>query len=504
MSVPETRLEDKLGHLLQVYGSQRLTVVPVKEERVRIDDMQTSDSAVLFVDNGDGAVQKTGPEEVNLESGILEPPKVETNFGLEACEGSDLTAEQHMVDPDQSSKSSTEDVESAAVVEFKITDPDQPVHDNKCLLLPDEAIDGDSLQENWKVNQPDHHPKMVTGYDGWLRLSLGSASTSLELDRSLRHQKVLGFSALPKLDSSEQGGSPRSSCSPRPCSPPGQLPSGPTTTPFLDFFKDKVLDNGVQRALNLLDQDAHALPGRFINREGGGCGGQFTCSNSKGETDLLLRSSTAPGQIFQPVPCLPLPEACPSNSSTSISLPWKTVRVLQPLRTQQAETISVNPQRAPQSTDQAGPGLYHKAEQIKPLPASLPSWMKQNRDSLYTTNNTPPPPPPQQQQQRAFRDWKPSIDPGASSSVQVPEGTVESDSQAWRRGNVQRLGNIDAGFKSTMCAGDPRGCLEALARAVDIFQEHEVEEFILFSFLISFFLFIYSKTRYSSMFTVDS
>jgi len=147
--------------------------------------------------------------------------------------------------------------------------------------------------------------------------------------------------------------------------------------------------------------------------------------------------------------------------------------------------------------------LYHKAEQIKPLPASLPSWMKQNRDSLYTTNNTPPPPPPPQQQ-RAFRDWKPSIDPGASSSVQVPEGTVESDSQAWRRGNVQRLGNIDAGFKSTMCAGDPRGCLEALARAVDIFQEHEVEEFILFSFLISFFLFIYSKTRYSSMFTVDS
>ena len=474
MSVPETRVEDKLGHLLQVYESQRLTVVPVKEEgRARIDDMQISDSAVLFVDNGDGAVQKTGPEEVNLESGILEPPKVETNSGLEACEGSDLTAEQHMVDPDQSSKSSTEDVESAAVVEFKITGPDdQAVHDNKCLLLPDEVIDGDSLQENWKVNQPDHHPKMVTGYDGWLRLSLGSASTSLELDRSLRHQKVLGFSALPKLDSSEQGGSPRSSFdSPRPCSP-GQLPSGPTATPFVDFFKDKVLDNGVQRALNLLDQDGHAqLPGRFINKEGGGCGGQFTCSDSKGETDLL-RSSTAPGQIFQPVPCLPLPEACPSNSSTSISLPWKTVRVLQPLRTQQAETISVNPHRAPQSTDQAGPGLYHKAEQIKPLPASLPSWMKQNRDSLYMTNNTP--------QQRAFRDWKPSIDPGASSSVQVPKGTVEPDLQAWRRGNVQRLGNIDAGFKSTMCAGDPRGCLEALAPAVDIFQEHEVEEFILF------------------------
>lgn len=487
MSVPETRLEGKLGHLLQVYESQRLTVVPVKEERARIDDMQTSDSAVLFVDNGDEAVQKTGPEEVNLESEILVPPRVETNFGLEACEGSDLTAEQHMVDPDQSSKSSTEDAESAAVVEYKITGPDQAVHDNKCLLLPDEAIDGDSLQENWKVNQPDHHSKMVTGYDGWLRLSVGSGSTSLELDRSLRHQKVLGFSALPKLDSSEQRGSPRSSFSPRPCSPPGQLPPGPTTTPFVDFFKDKVLESGVQKALNLLDQDAHALPGRFINREGGGWGGQFTCcSDSKGESDFLLRSSTAPGQIFQPVPCLPLPEACPSNSSTSISLPWKTVRVVQPLRTQQAETISVHPQRAPQSTDQAGPGLSHKAEQIKPLPASLPSWMKQNRDSLYTTNNTPPPP-----QQRAFRDWKPSIDPGASSFVQVPKATVESDSQAWRRENVQRLVNIDAGFKSTMCAGDPRGYLEALARAVDVFQEHEVEEFILFlSCFFSFSSFI--------------
>ena len=468
MSVPETRLEGKLGHLLQVYESQRLTVVPVKEERARIDDMQTSDSAVLFVDNGDKGVQTTGPEEVNLESGILVPPKAETNFGLEACEGSDLTAEQHMVDPDQSSKSSTEDVESAAVVEFKIAVPDQVVHDNKCPLLPDEAIDGDPLQENRKVNQPDHHPKMVTGYDGWLRLSLGSGSTSLELDRSLRHQKVLGFSALPKLDSSEQRGSPRSSFSPRPCSP-GQLQPGPTTTPFVDFFKDKVLDNGVQKALNLLDQDAHALPGRFINR-GGGCGGQFACSDSKGESDSLLRSSTAPGQIFQPVPCLPLPEACPSNSSTSTSLPWKTVRVLQPLRTQQAETISVHPQRAPQSTDQAGPSLYHKAQQIKPLSVSLPSWMKQNRDSLYTTNNTPRP-----QQQRAFRDWKPSLDPGASSSVQVPKATVELDSHAWRRGNVQRLGT-----QSTMCAGDPRGYLEALARAVDIFQEHEVGKFVLF------------------------
>lgn len=482
MSVPETRLEGKLGHRFQAYEGQRLTVVPVREERARIDDMQTSDSVVLFVDHGDEAAQRTGPEEVDLESGVLGPPKVETKFGLEAsCEGSDLTAEHHMVDPDQSSKSSTEDVESAVAVEFKISGPDRAAHGNKCLLLPGEAVNGDSLQEDWKVNQPDHHPKNVAGYDGWLQLSLGGGSTSLESDRSLRHPNALEFSALPKLNSSAHRGSPRSSFSPRPCSPPGQLPPGATTTPFVDFFKDKVVDKGVQKDLNLLDQDAHALPGRSIHREGGS-GGQFTCPfDFKIESDLLPRGSTAPGQIFQPVPCLPLPEACPSNSSTSISLPWKTVRVLQPLRTQEAEKISIHPQRAPQSTDQAGPSLYQKVGAIKPLPASLPSWMKQNRDSLYSANNTSPPP-----QQRAFRDWKPSVDPGASSFVQVPKAAVESDSQAWRIENVQRLGDIDVGFKSTMCAGDPQGYLEALARAVEVFQEHKVEEFTLF-FLILFF-----------------